>query len=121
MMALGALVMLATVIVGLQGHQVMHYWLALVLLGIGWNFLYVGGTTLLTRTYSTTERFKAQAVNDFGVFAISATASLLAGTVIHFLGWTPLVLMSLPPLALMLVAVFLIRHRSTLIEAGRAA
>ncbi len=121
MMVLGAVVMLATVLVGLQGHEVLHYWLALVLLGIGWNFLYVGGTTLLTRTYRSTERFKAQAVNDFGVFTISATASLMAGTVIHFLGWTPLVLMSLPPLAAMLLAVFLIRnHRTTLVRESAA-
>ncbi|MGB5719267.1 MAG: MFS transporter, partial [Woeseiaceae bacterium] len=81
LMFAGALGLLATSIIGLQGHTFLHYWWALMLLGIGWNFLYVGGTTLLTYTYSMAERFRAQAVNEFLVFGTSATASLLAGTV----------------------------------------
>ncbi|MEL7448991.1 MAG: MFS transporter, partial [Pseudomonadota bacterium] len=51
LMGVGAIAMLLTSVIGLAGHAMMHYWFALVLLGIGWNFLYVGGTTLLTRTY----------------------------------------------------------------------
>ena len=66
--------------IGLQGHTYMHYWYALVLLGIGWNFLYVGSTTMVTLTYGIGERFRAQAVNEFCVFGTSAAASLLAGT-----------------------------------------
>ena len=93
LMFAGALGLLATSIIGLQGHTFLHYWWALMLLGIGWNFLYVGGTTLLTYTYSMAERFRAQAVNEFLVFGTSATASLLAGTVMYFFGWTTLVLL----------------------------
>jgi len=114
MMTIGACIMLATVLVGLQGHEVMHYWLALVLLGVGWNFLYIGGTTLLTRTYRTSERFKSQAVNDFSVFAMSASGSLLAGTVIHYLGWTNLIMIVITPLLLMLLALFWVRGRSSM-------
>lgn len=110
MMAVGAVAMLGTVVAGLQGHAVSHYWIALVLLGIGWNFLYVGGTTLLTRTYNSSERFKAQAVNDFGVFAVSATGSLLAGTVIHLLGWYRLMFLIIPPLLLMLYGLYFVRE-----------
>ena len=113
MMFAGALALVATSIVGLQGHAVMHYWWALVLLGVGWNFLYVGGTTLLTYTYSMAERFQAQAVNEFLVFGMSATASLLAGTVMYFFGWDTLMLIPIPVLLLTGVALFLVRKDAT--------
>ena len=89
----------------------MHYWLALVALGVGWNFLYVGGTSLLTRTYRAAERFKAQAVNDFSVFAIAALGSLLSGTVIQLWGWSVLVLCALPPLVVIVVALYVVLLR----------
>ena len=82
----------------------------LVLLGIGWNFLYVGGTTMVTLTYSIGERFRAQAVNEFSVFGMSAAASLLAGTIIHLYGWFTLVVVPLPLLALTLLGLFLVRR-----------
>jgi len=98
LMMTGTVVLLATCVVGLRGHALLHYWWALVLLGVGWNFLYVGGTTLLTYTYSASERFHAQAVNEFLVFGMSATASLLAGTVMFYFGWTTLMLVPIPVL-----------------------
>ena len=109
MMSFGALALLIASLIGMQGHAYVHYWYALILLGVGWNFLYVGGTTMLTLTYSMNERFKAQAVNEFTVFGISASASLLAGTVIHLYGWFTLVVLPLPLLALMLVSLFFVR------------
>jgi len=114
MMTVGAFALLAAVLFGLQGQSIMHYWFALVLLGVGWNFLYVGGTTMLTLTYSMAERFKAQAVNEFCVFGTSATASLLAGTVIYFYGWTTLVLIPLPLLLSIGVGLYLVRRDSLL-------
>jgi len=110
MMSFGGLALLIASLIGMQGHAYVHYWYALILLGVGWNFLYVGGTTMLTLTYSMNERFKAQAVNEFTVFGISATASLLAGTVIHLYGWFTLVVLPLPLLALMLVSLFFVRR-----------
>ncbi|HSG90184.1 MAG TPA: MFS transporter [Pseudomonadales bacterium] len=106
LMAVGAAAMVATVALGLSGQAVIHYWFALVLLGVGWNFLFVGGTTLLVGTYRPSERFRAQAVNDFSVFGTSALASLLAGTVMLQLGWTTLLLLALPPLVLILVVLW---------------
>jgi predicted MFS family arabinose efflux permease len=105
MMVLGALSMLVTIAIGLGGHDLMHYWFALVLLGIGWNFLFVAGTSQLVQTYKPSERFSAQAVNDFSVFAPSAAASLLAGTVLLNLGWVAVMLSSVPALMLVLLAV----------------
>ena len=111
LMIAGALCLLGTSVVGLQGHALMHYWWALVLLGIGWNFLYVGGTTLLTRTYSSAERFHAQAVNEFLVFGVSASASLLAGTVMFYFGWTTLMIVPIPVLVAITVALVAVRQK----------
>jgi MFS family permease len=109
LMIVGAACILATSIIGLQGHALMHYWWALVLLGIGWNFLYVGGTTLLTYTYSMAERYRAQAVNEFLVFGMSASSSLLAGTVMFYFGWTTLMLVPIPMLIAITAALIYIR------------
>ena len=108
-MGAGAVFLFAAVLIGVYDQSYLHYWLALIVLGIGWNFLYVGGTTMLTHTYATSERFKAQAVNEFSVFGTSALASLLAGTVIYLYGWTTLVLLPLPVLLLVLLALYSIR------------
>ena len=115
MMLVGAVTLLATSIVGLQGHTVLHYWWALVLLGVGWNFLYVGATTMLTYTYSTAERFRAQGVNEFMVFGTSAIASLLAGTVMYYFGWFKLMLIPLPVLLIVCMALIVV-HRDSLLE-----
>ncbi len=110
LMAVGALVLIGSCIIGLQGQAVVHYLWALVLLGIGWNFLYVGGTTMLTLTYRLEERFRAQAVNEFTVFGTSAAGSLLAATVVHLYGWTTLMLVPLPVLAVTLLGLFVVRR-----------
>lgn len=110
MMSVGGIALLSAALIGLQGQSIMHYWFTLVLLGVGWNFLYVGGTTMLTLTYSMAERFKAQAVNEFCVFGTSATASLLAGTVIYIYGWHTLVLIPIPALLLILAGLFIVRR-----------
>ena len=116
LMFIGALLLLVTSIVGLQGQTLLHYWWALVMLGVGWNFLYVGGTTMLTYTYSLEERFRAQAVNEFLVFGISATASLLAGTVLHYFGWFRLMLIPLPVLIAIALALIAIRRDPLLLR-----
>ena len=110
LMLAGAFILLGTSIVGLQGQSVLHYWWALVLLGVGWNFLYVGGTTMLTYTYSMSERFRAQAVNEFLVFGTSATTSLLAGTVMHYFGWLRLMLIPIPILVVICLALLWVRR-----------
>ena len=120
LMVVGVLGLLATAIVGLQGHTVLHYWWALLLLGIGWNFLFVGGTTMLTYTYSMAERFRAQAVNEFLIFGASATASLLAGTVMYFFGWHTLMLIPIPILVLICIALIVVRRNPMLHGEGQA-
>ena len=117
-MFIGALGLVATSIIGLQGHAVMHYWWALLLLGIGWNFLFVGGTTMLTYTYSMAERFRAQAVNEFLVFGASASASLLAGTVMYFFGWEKLMLIPIPLLMILCIVLIKVRSNPLLSQQG---
>ena len=98
-------------VAAIGGHEVIHYWWALVLLGVGWNFLFVGATTLLTTTYRPAERFAAQSANDFAVFGAQAIASLAAGALVHRVGWERLNLATAPLLALLLVALVLASRR----------
>ena len=121
LMLLGVLALLATSIIGLQGQSVLHYWWALVLLGVGWNFLYVGGTTMLTYSYTIEERFRAQAVNEFMVFGMSASTSLLAGTMMHLVGWTWLMLLPIPVLLAVAVALVVVQRDALLTRRLREA
>ncbi len=95
-MMVGVMGLLLACFAGLSGQSIFSYWTALVMLGIGWNFLYVGSTTMLTYTYKSSERFKAQGINEFCVFGMSALGSLLAGTIMYFYGWLTLVLIPIP-------------------------
>jgi len=83
----------------------LTFMVALVLLGVGWNFMFVGGTTLLTTAYVPAERVRVQATNDFIVFGTVACTTLLSGAVQATMGWTPLNLTLVPPV---IVAVALI-------------
>lgn len=106
MIQLGAVVLCLCLMVALSDQQLMHYWWSLVLLGVGWNFMYLGGTTLLTKTYEAGEQFKVQACNDFIVFGMQAIAALSSGYLLLNLGWDWLIYLSLPmlmvPIVLML-------------------
>lgn len=86
-MILGSIFELITVFLNLAGNSFMHFLLALVFLGMGWNFLFIGATTLLTETYRPEERARTQAANDFTVFTTVAISSLSAGALQHRYGW----------------------------------
>lgn len=97
MMTTGIVInLLCVVICAFVGRHFIHYFSALLLLGVGWNLLFVGATTLLSSTYSESERFRAQGFNDFAVFGSQALASLSAGAAIETLGWETLNLATLP-------------------------
>ncbi|OUS11826.1 hypothetical protein A9Q89_07850 [Gammaproteobacteria bacterium 53_120_T64] len=102
LISLGIVALLMMVVVVFSEYAFVNYWLSLVLLGIGWNFLFVGGTTLLPEGYGESERFKVQALNDFTIFGIQAVGALLAGWILSTLGWQTLLLISLPILALLI-------------------
>lgn len=101
MMVSGIIInLLCVIICAFIGHHFIHYFSALLLLGIGWNFMFVSATTLLSSTYSADERFRAQGFNDFAVFGSQALASLSAGAAIESIGWQALNLITLPLLLL---------------------
>jgi MFS family permease len=86
-MLAGAALLLVCVAVALSGITVAHFWFALVLLGIGWNFLYIGGTALATETYRPAEKAKAQGANDLVIFLVMASSSFSSGMLLERNGW----------------------------------
>jgi MFS family permease len=98
-MAVGVVLNLVCVAVALSGVDLMQFIVALFVLGVGWNFLYTGGTTLLTSTYRPEETNKAQGAMDTCVFATMAVSSFASGVLVTTQGWTLLNLGSLLPIA----------------------
>ena len=103
-MATGVLLNLCCVAIALSGVEVMQFLAALFVLGIGWNFLYIGGTTLLTRAYRPEEKNRAQGAMDFCVFSTMSVSSFASGALITTQGWTLLNLGSLLLIAMVAVA-----------------
>lgn len=103
-MQAGFMLLLAHVAVALSGLEFLHFASALVLLGVGWNFAFVGGTALLTQTYRPTEQLKVQAINEFLVFGLVAASTLSAGWLYDRYGWVTLNLAVVPFLVLALLA-----------------
>jgi MFS family permease len=114
MMTVGIALLVLGVVVALTGVTEWHFRIALGLNGVGWNFMFVGATTLLTTTYRPTERGKAQAFNDFMVFGTTASASLMASVVLELNGWAVLnyVALALVLVALAVIGLFQLRHPS---------
>jgi len=108
-MAVGVALMLLGVSVALAGLSEWHFRVALTANGIGWNFLFIGATTLLTSCYRPSERGKTQAFNDFLVFGTTATSSFMAGYLQEHWGWFPLNTFSIALLAIAVFAVFWLR------------
>lgn len=98
-MLAGVTLLAGHVMISLTGTTFHAFAGALVLLGVGWNFLYIGGTTLLTTTYSPAEKGRAQAANDLSIFMVGLLSSLAAAPLLQALGWQTLNLMLLPWLA----------------------
>jgi hypothetical protein len=103
-MTCGALLYLGCVLFALSGQDVMHFAGALGALGVGWNFLYIGGTTLFTETYHPNERTTAQAAMDTSVLGTMAITSFSSGALVTTGGWSWMNLGSLVPLAAMVVS-----------------
>jgi len=85
--ALGMILLAAAAAVALAGIDLYNFWVAMVLLGVGWNFGFIGATTLLTETYRPEERSRVQGINDFAVFGAVSVASLSSGQLLAHVGW----------------------------------
>jgi MFS family permease len=101
---------LLCVAVALSGEDVMHFFWALLALGVGWNFLYVGGSTLATKAWAPEEKTRAQAALDFCVYATMTVTSFSSGALVTTGGWTSMNLGALVPLALMAAALLWLRR-----------
>ncbi|MBV8537727.1 MAG: MFS transporter [Alphaproteobacteria bacterium] len=112
----GLAILAACLVVNMSGTAVAQFWLGLFLLGIGWNFTYVGATTLLTQVYRPAEKAKVQAANDFLVFGMMATGALSSGAFFNTLGWNGLNMVAVPFIAAALAAlVWLALKRRTVV------
>jgi MFS family permease len=105
MMTAGAIIIGGAIAAATASHSVWAYWTGLVLLGLGWNLLFIGATVLLTQNVAPAERFRAQGLNDFTVFGSQAIASLASGAVLHRFGWLPMNLAVAPVLLLILALI----------------
>ncbi len=116
----GCLFCAAAMTMNLMGIDVMHFWGGLFAIGVGWNFMFIGGTTLLTETYRAEEKSKVQALNDFCVFGTSAAASFLAGYLQSEIGWHAVNWAVGGPLVVVFIACFWLRLKRRSAIAGTA-
>lgn len=116
-MLLGCLLNIASIAVSQTGSGLFHFQAALILLGVGWNFLYVGATSLLTESCSKKEASRVQALNDTLVFMGVSAATLFSGTIVTSLGWQAVNLYAgLPVLILMAALILLMKRTKTPID-----
>lgn len=97
----------------------LHYWVALVILGVGWNFLFLTGTNLLPQGYRAEERFRVQSMNDFLVFSTQATVALSSGWFLFWWGWNGVLWTSVP--MVLLFVFLLVRYQGRLPSLAREA
>ncbi len=117
----GVAIVGACIAVALSGTTIAHFVVALALLGVGWNFMYVGGTTLLTESYRPAEKAKTQGANDFIVFSIMGVSSLSSGALVSAAGWEAMNAGALPVLVVIALAVAWLAWLRSRRPAGRAA
>ena len=103
-MLAGAALNIVSILVALDGLAVANFWWSLVLLGVGWNFLYIGATTLLTETYRPEERAKAQGANETAIFAMMALSSFSSGMIVTNAGWEKVNYAATPLIAVVILA-----------------
>ena len=103
---IGSVMFAVVVVIATMGHSVLHYWWALIILGIAWNFLFFSGTSLLHFSYHAHEKHKVQAINDFSVFSFQGASSLMAGWVLFNFGWLGVVYSAIPFVIVMFIISF---------------
>ena len=116
-MLTGAALLLMCCGINLAGLAIANFWAANVALGVGWNFLFIGATTLLTRTYAAEEKGKVQALNDFLIFGTVAMSSFASGALLSGVGWGMVQIAIMPFVAAAAGAVLWWRQRAPAAEA----
>ncbi|MFT2111015.1 MFS transporter [Marinomonas sp. 2405UD68-3] len=103
----GCLLLILCVVLTQLGRSYWHFWIALLFLGIGWNFTFIGATTLLTKTYQPADKAKVQGLNDFMVFTGATIGSVLAGYWQNIYGWEILNLLMIPFIVVAMISVWM--------------
>jgi MFS family permease len=117
----GAVLLLACCGINLAGLSTANFWAANLVLGIGWNFLFIGGTSLLTRTYAAEEKGKVQALNDFLIFGTVTVSSFASGALLSGVGWAVVQFAVMPFVVVAASAVLWWRRRATVQPLGSVA
>ena len=107
-MGSGVVLLLGHIAFALSGVEFLHFLSGLILLGVGWNFLFVGGTTLLTEAYRPSERAKVQAMHDFLMYGAVTIATFSSGSLLSNFGWQAVNLAVLPFLAVALMMIIIL-------------
>ena len=123
MMSIGVVLLAGNVAIALSGIEYLHFLSGLILLGVGWNFLFVGGTTLLTESYRPSERAKVQAAHDFLMYGAITVATFSSGSLLNNFGWQVVNLAVLPflAIALLMIIVLGVHRKRTLADVGEGA
>lgn len=109
----GLLLIALSCLVYISNTGLVSYWGGFIILGIGWNFGFIGATAMLTDCYFPSERTKVQGLNDMMVFGTMAMASLLSGQLLYYIGWVDLNLFVLPPIALAVLLLLIQKRKGT--------
>jgi len=107
----GAILMACGAGAALAGNEIAHFLAALLLVGVGWNFMYTGGTTLLTESYTPAEKARTQGLNDFIVFSTMAVSSASSGALVSTTGWDTMNAAALPIVTLVAAAAIWLAYR----------
>jgi len=85
-------------LVGIAGLSVAHFWVSQTLLGVGWNFAFIGATTIVARSHRPEERNKVQSLNDFLIFGTMTIGSFASGWILATMGWVAVNMVMFPPI-----------------------
>ena len=109
---IGTVMFALVLVIASMGHDVLHFWWSLIVLGVAWNFLFFSGTALLHKSYRAHEKHKAQAINDFSIFSFQGASSLMAGWVLFNYGWRGVVYSAIPfVLVMFIISIYLLIKR----------
>jgi MFS family permease len=119
-MLVGAAALTACVAISVSGIELYQFWWGLVMLGIGWNFLFIGGTSLLGECHTAAEKAKVQGLNDFMVFSTVTVSSFSAGAIFHHFGWLEVNLSVLPLIGIVVILLLWLmwRNRAVAVAEG---
>ncbi|MEE2995884.1 MAG: MFS transporter [Pseudomonadota bacterium] len=117
----GALLCAASIVIHLSGTSFLNFLSGLVLVGVGWNFLFTGGTTLLTETYSQEEKSKVQGLNDFFIWGTISIGAVTSGAVQQSIGWNAVNLVMAPLVVIVFLTTLWLRFSTRRSTAGKSA